>query len=311
MRVKLTKADKEALKTLEPKLRLIRDRVRGLVKNFGTGLYLWGEGGTSKSYTTIETLRKYRADYVLHNSRMTARGLVDALDKMPSSIHLIEDCEAMMGDKSAWGVLRSALWSQSRKRPPEREITWTAHRTDIHVRFTGKIILIANRKIEDMPELRALKTRIAPLHFSATFAEISAKMREVALDGFVYGPDYLPPIQCWEVATYVIKRMRSVGRPLDMRMYMNGLQDYLQWKTGNSETDWHGLVDARLRESASVVSERRKDRLARERAIAIEIKNTPNLTTEEREAQWKQRTATLEHPEGRAIASYYRRLAGR
>jgi hypothetical protein len=311
MRVKLTKADKEALKTLEPKLQLIRDRVKGLVTNVHTGFYLWGEGGTSKSYTTLETLRACKADYTLHNSRMTARGLVDVLQKMPSSVHLLEDCEAIMSDKTAWGVLRSALWSQSRKRPPERRITWTAYQTNIDFIFTGSIILIANRSIDDMPELRALKTRIDPHHFTATFAEISAKMREVALDGYVFGDDYLPPVQCFEVAAYVIKRMRSINRPLDMRMFMTGLRDYIQWKTGHSETDWHGLIDARLRESASVVSERQKDRLARERAIAVEIKNMPNLTKDEREKLWKERTATLEHPEGRAIASYYRRLAGR
>src|SRR5207248_57668 len=86
-------------------------------------------GGTSKSYTVLETLQKLKADYVLHNSRMTGRGLVDSLESLPASIHVIEDCESIFDDKRAWGVLRSALWSQSKKRPMERDITWTGPST--------------------------------------------------------------------------------------------------------------------------------------------------------------------------------------
>jgi hypothetical protein len=139
----LSKADQAALATLEPKLQLIRDRVTGVVEGLTTGFFLWGEGGTSKSYTVLEQLKALRADYVLHNSRMTGRGLVDVLERLPTSIHVVEDCESIFSDKLSWGVLRSALWSQSRKRPPEREVTWQAFRTTIRFTFTGALILIA------------------------------------------------------------------------------------------------------------------------------------------------------------------------
>src|SRR6516164_11593973 len=116
--------DKAALATLKPKHELIRDRVRGVCTYLHTGFYLWGEGGTSKSYTVLDELQVQKADYILHNSRMTGRGLVDTLQEFPTSIHVIEDCESIFDDKRAWGVLRSALWSQSRRRSPEREISW-------------------------------------------------------------------------------------------------------------------------------------------------------------------------------------------
>jgi hypothetical protein len=109
--------DQVHLQELEPKLNLIRDRVRGVAASIHTGLYLWGDGGTSKSYTILDELQKLKADYVMHNSRMTGRGLVETLRRFSASIHVIEDCESIFDDKRAWGVLRSALWSQSKNGP--------------------------------------------------------------------------------------------------------------------------------------------------------------------------------------------------
>jgi hypothetical protein len=295
----LSDEDKTHLETLIPKHQLIRDRVRGVVKSLSTGFYLWGEGGTSKSYTVLDELQKQRADYVLHNSRMTGRGLVDTLEKFPTSIHIIEDCESIFDDKKAWGVLRSALWSQSRKRPPEREVSWTAHRVDIRFLFTGGIILIANRSLDDLPELRALKNRITTLQLVATFNEISALMRSVALEGFTFGQDYLTPKECLTVAEFVIDRMRSLARHLDMRIYINGVKDFLQHKTGHSDTEWQELIETRLNE-ITLLRERREDMKSREAAIALEISRM-EIPQKEKLKLWKERTKKSER-------AYWRRL---
>src|SRR5260370_40352198 len=95
----LSDEDRVHLQTLEPKHQLIRDRVRGVVQAIHPGFYLWGDGGTSKSYTVLDTLQQLKADYVVHNSRMTGRGLVDTLQRLPSSVHVIEDCESIFDDK--------------------------------------------------------------------------------------------------------------------------------------------------------------------------------------------------------------------
>jgi hypothetical protein len=295
----LSSDDQDQLKELNPKLTLIRDRVRGVVHSLHTGFYLWGEGGTSKSFTVLEELQRQKADYVLHNSRMTGRGLVDTLGKFSTSIHVIEDCESIFDDKRAWGVLRSALWSQSRKRPPEREVSWTAFNTNIRFVFTGGVILIANRSLDELPELRALKTRIAALQLVATFNEIAALMRSVAVQGFTYGQDYLTPRECLTVAEYVIDRMRSLARSLDMRVYVNGVKDYLQHKTGHSHTDWQDLIETRLKETTSL-RERRVDRTAREAGIAREISEM-EIPPQERLKLWRERT-------GKSDRAYWRRL---
>jgi hypothetical protein len=298
-RLKLSKEDRARLADLEPKLRLVRDRVRGVVQSIHTGLYLWGEGGTSKSYTVLEQLQNLKADYVVHNSRMTGRGLVDTLQRLPSSVHVIEDCESIFDDKKAWGVLRSALWSQSKKRPMEREISWTAFKTNIRFLFTGGIILIANTNLETNPELVALSLRIAVLQLVATFAEIAALMRSVALQGFAFGQDFVAPAECVEVCEHVIDRMRSLDRPLDMRVYVNGVKDYLQCKTGHSDTDWKDLIESRLRRT-TVLRERRADVMSREASIALELSKM-DVTPAERLRLWKEKT----NKSGRA---YWRRL---
>ena len=304
---RLSPEDRRHLASLQPKLDLIRDRVRGVVKSLSTGFYLWGEGGTSKSFTVLEELKEQRADYVLHNSRMTGRGLVDTLEKFPTSIHVIEDCESIFDDKRAWGVLRSALWSQSRKRPPEREISWTAFKVHIRFVFTGGIILIANKSLDDLPELRALKTRIVPLQLVATFNEIAALMRSVAMDGFEYGEDYLTPRECMDVAEYIIERTEGLHRQLDMRVLVNGLKDFIQFKTGQSKNDWQTLIETRLRVT-TVLRESRADTMDREYRIALEISQL-NVTQAEKERLGQERTRDEHYPEGKSVRAYWRRLA--
>jgi hypothetical protein len=278
---------------------LVRDRVRGVVSAHSTGLYLWGTGGTSKSYTVLDELIKQRADFVVHNSRMTGRGLVDALQALPATVHVLEDCESLFSDCRAWGVLRSALWSQSKKRPMQREITWTAFNTNIRFLFTGGVILIANRDIDTIPELAALATRIAVLQLVATFNEVAALMRSVALQGFQFGQDYATARECLDVSEYIIDRMRSLDRPLDMRMFVNGVKVYLQCKSKLSETDWKDLIETRLRRT-TVLRERRADVMNKEAAIALEI-SLMDLSPRDRQKLWKERT-------GKSERAYWRRL---
>jgi hypothetical protein len=291
--------DKASMATLKPKHELIRDRVRGVCTYLHTGFYLWGEGGTSKSYTVLDELQNKKADYVLHNSRMTGRGLVDTLGEFPTSIHVIEDAESMFDDKRAWGVLRSALHSQSRKRPMEREISWTAHNVNIRFVFTGGLIIIANKSLDNIPELKAMKTRIATLQLVASFAEISALMRSVAEEGYRYGEDYMTPTECLKVANFVIERMQSLARPLDMRVFVNGCKDYIQHKSGQSHTGWEDLIETRLKET-TVLREKRADKMAKEAEIAAEIAGK-KVSQAKKLALWKERT-------GKSERAYWRRL---
>jgi hypothetical protein len=133
----------------------------------------------------------------------------------------------------------------------------------------------------------------------ATFAEVAALMRSVALQGFTFGQDFVTPKECMEVAEYVIDRMRSLDRPLDMRVYVNGVKDYLQCKTGHSDTDWKDLIETRLRRT-TVLRERRADVMSREASIALELSRM-DVSPDERMRLWKEKT-------GKSERAYWRRL---
>ena len=292
--------DAAPLASLERKLQLVRDRTRGVVEGYATGCHIWGDGGIGKSFTVLGELNRLRADFVHFNSRLTGKGLFDNLVKYPSSVHVLEDCEALLRDKNALGVLRSALWSQARKRHPERLITWQSHGNDLSVVFTGGIILMCNTRLEDVPELRALKTRIASLHLSATNEELAALMRHLAQQGYRLGDQSISPCRCLEIAETVISRCLVSNRNLDVRLLVNAFRDFMQHRAGHSVTHWEDLLDTRLQEGTTAGLSR-AERLENERQIALRISQM-DVPTAERERLWREAT-------GRAMDAYYRALA--
>src|SRR5262245_31304184 len=104
--------DAELLASFEYKSQLVRDRTVGVAEGWSNGFFLYGEGGTSKSYTVQQALERHRKPYKLSNSRLTGKALFELLRDYPDVVHVIEDAETLLLDKNAHGVLRSALWGQ-------------------------------------------------------------------------------------------------------------------------------------------------------------------------------------------------------
>src|SRR5947208_2683085 len=102
--------DVTLLAELDSKMAVIRDRTRSVALRYTTEFYLYGVGGVGKSFVVLNELERLKTDYKLHNSRMTGRGLFDALCEFPESVHVLEDIKAIFEDRMAQGVLRSALW---------------------------------------------------------------------------------------------------------------------------------------------------------------------------------------------------------
>ena len=153
--------DKDALASLEKKLHLVRDNVTAVAKGYKTCFYLYGTGGMGKSYAVLRHLERLDVSFQLYNSRMTAKGLFQTLKHAPDAIHVLEDMERLTKDPDAQGVLRSALWAQPGH---ERFVTWTtASEGAMRFAFRGGLILISNRPLADLPELRAFATRIEVL----------------------------------------------------------------------------------------------------------------------------------------------------
>lgn len=303
----LSPDDQAALKELGKKLQIIRDLVVSVVKKYTTGLILTGRGGTGKSWTVIEELKRLKADHDLHNSHMTARGLYDALSAKRDSIHLIEDNEPLFRNQTALGVLRSATWATLRddKGRPARHLFWETSREPGDTVFNGGIIAISNRPISRMPEMQAWATRLPHSDLDVTTDEIAALMRSVALQGHRIGDVFLEPDACLEVADFLIDKSRELKRALDMRMLVIAFAHRYQAEAGHSESSWHDLVLSLLRGRPVVVGDiepvgKRDQDKVRELAIVREI---AGLERKERLRVWKEKT------DGKSEKALYRRLA--
>ena len=307
---RLTEGDARHLATYEAKLQLIRDRVRAVAEGYSTGLFVYGPGGVSKSYTVLAALQEAQANYRLLNSRLTGRGLVDQLERFPDSVVVVEDAESIFADKTAVGVLRSALWGQRRdgnSGPVERWVTWSAHRVHKEFLFSGGVIVISNRPLIEAPELTALKTRVPYLLLQPTDNELRAMMRSVAARGYELAGQVMTTDECGQVAEFVIGESLSLHRPLDLRLLIGAFGDYLQWSAADAGVHWRDLVAARIRERPPtfrypVATGPREDRLQAERTVAREILAS-GLRGQEAVRSWKERT------EGSSQAAFYRRCA--
>jgi hypothetical protein len=282
--------DPDALKSLDLKISLIRDRVRSVAapERWQKGLYVWGPGGTSKSYTVEKTLTETNSAYKLTNSRLTGAGLFELLDEYPDVVHVLDDVETLFADKTSHGVLRSALWGEN--------VTWhTAKARDgrREVKFSGGIILIANSPLENVPALAALSTRISEVRFLPTTDELGAMMRKIAEHGHHHGVYRLSPAECREVAEEVIGRSRRMERNLDLRLYVNTCQDRLQYQNGAAETHWTDLLESRLQRRTVTPTAAPEDEL---------IKAIRMMPAAQRLAVWKNET-------GKSQATLYRRLS--
>jgi hypothetical protein len=295
--------DEAALANLARKQLLLRDRVTAVATGMQTGLYVYGAGGVGKSHTVLSHLDELGVTYKLFNSRMTAKGLYIALSRAPDAVHVLEDMERLTNDRDAQGVLRSALWAQPGR---DRVITWTTGTGgEERFIFRGGVILIANRPLAALPELRAVATRIAVLRLELTDAEAVALMRHLAAGGYGIGEKLaLEPAECLKVTEYLIRECRAAGCPLDLRLQANSYRDYLLWEQDQTRCGWEDLVASRVREAAHHFRQEptalsREERQAQRRQIAKEVvAQTPDASEQER--LYRERT-------GKSRADFYRR----
>jgi hypothetical protein len=235
------------LQAYENKLQLVRDYVRGVALGFSNGFFLFGTGGIAKSYTVLGELQRLDVDFKLFNSRMTGRGLFECLSEYPKSIHVLEDMERLVNDKDAQGILRSACWGQKGDDGQQkRTITWATARGVETTVFSGGIIMLSNRPLDDLPELRAIKTRISHLHLEVSDQEIAVQMRRLAKQGYKHGSQEMTADECETVCDFVVLESQNKLCHLDMRLLDNAFRDYLQWREGHSATHWQTLVATRL-----------------------------------------------------------------
>jgi hypothetical protein len=166
------------LAACESKLQLVRDYAKGVALGFSNGFFLYGTGGIAKSYTVLGELQRLAVNFKLFNSRMSGRGLFDALGEYPKAVHVLEDMERVVKGKDAQGIIRSACWAQrGDDGRQKRTITWAMARGIESIIFQGGLIMLSNRALDDLPELRAIRTRIKQLELGV-LVTLQADMNE-------------------------------------------------------------------------------------------------------------------------------------
>jgi hypothetical protein len=155
--------------------------------------------------------------------------------------------ERLVKDKDGQGIIRSACWAQrGEDGRQKRTITWATAKGVEQIVFQGGIIMLSNRPLDDLPELRAIKTRISHLHLEVTDAEIAAQMRRLAKAGYQHDGKEMTGDEAETVCDFVILESQSKLCHLDMRLLDNAFRDYLQWREGHSTCHWQTLVATRL-----------------------------------------------------------------
>lgn len=299
----LSKEDQEHLESLNRKYRVIRDRVTICAEGFGNGAYIWGEGGIGKSFAVIDQLHVLGKKFILHNTRLSASAFFQCLEKHPGEVHVVEDVENIFNERGNMNLLRSALWGQKDKSGRQRRlVTYGTYPGERHLEFEGQIVFTGNRELADIPELRALATRIPTIRVAVTRPEILALMRQICQTAHVTDKGSLSSRKCNEVLDYFLA-VYPQDRIFDIRILIRALDDRLGVeKLGEKiSSTWQELLLSQVHGKAVDAPITRNDKLARETGIALELSKM-SYSKAELLKQWNDRTGR------KTLDSYYRRL---
>jgi hypothetical protein len=296
----LTAEEERLVAEVEAKGRLITEKTKLVIHGHSNGFYVWGEPGTGKSYRTISCLEGEKVPYIFHNTRISGPALAVSLQQNSTAIHLVEDCESLFKDKNAYELLRSALWGQTDASGEQRRwVKYEIHGCSLCFEFFGGIIFTGNRALQDMPEMRALRSRIPAFRFVLTRPQMLALMKKLSLDGFSTAKGKLTAAKCLEIYHFHVANLPP-DRLLNLRLLINSFRDRIGLYKLGLEASWPDHVLLAIHESTDYPSTRTEIQ-RREEEIALEL-SQQDLTTEERLRAWTARTGRT------CIRSYYRAL---
>jgi hypothetical protein len=297
------------LAELRARQALVRDYVRGVARQYDTGLYLFGRPGTAKTHTVRAILEgEIREPYAYQRGHLTPVGLFELLGQHADEVIVLDDLSSIFRSDVALQILLSAL-----EHPPpgdrtrSRVVRYKRHGREQKVVFRGGIVCISNRELHDDELLLAFKSRVHTLNYDPSDAQLGALMLGLAEMGWPADRPTVPAAECREVARFLIGEMLRLGCRFDLRLFVNkALPDYQQWKDDETESDWRDLVTASIEEHLVAVRHAgarpsREDRKEGEHALLREILRE-HPTREDRVRAWRERT-------GKSERAFYCRLA--
>jgi hypothetical protein len=288
---------------------IVRDYVRGVARQYATGLYLFGRPGTAKTHTVRMVLeQEIREIFTYQRGHITPMGLFELIAAHPDEVIVLDDLGAVLKSDVALQILLSAL-EHPTSRDRSRVVKYRRQGREERAVFRGGIVCISNRELHDDELLGAFKSRVHTLNYDPTDAQLGALMLDIADRGWPCGSANLEigPDAARTVADYLIGEMLRLSCPFDLRLLVNkAFPDYQQWKDGEAESDWRDLITASIEEHLVAVrhageSPSREDRKSDEHSILQEIMRV-HPSRNERVRAWIERT-------GKSERAFYRRLA--
>lgn len=291
------------LSSLMDQIKIVKDRIRGVVHGMYTGMYLFGRPGTSKSHIVRSTLDALAINHKYSNGHLTSIGLFELLQDNHDRVIVIDDISSLFSEPVALQILLAAL-GNSYDKSNTRWVNYKTAKGDVKIPFTGGIIAISNTSLRGNHKevLGALKDRIYTIHYEPSNDQVIALIEDIASGG-VKG---INSVNCKTVCRFLIKecQVRSI-RP-SVRLFVDkALPDYSQWAAGLTETHWQDLIRSELEQQLVELQHPttdlgRTEQIDAERRIAYDIYlHFDSLS--ERIKQWATRT-------GKSQAAYYRRI---
>jgi hypothetical protein len=289
--------------SLGRKQSLIRDRIRGVVRQQANGVYLHGRAGVSKTYLVRNTLERLGQRYAYSNGHLTPLGLFDLIEENPQSVIVLDDVSAIFEQPNARQILLAALGTThdgSRLRTVRHKTAYA----DQVAYFEGGIIAISNLPLAGHSNavLQALQDRVHMIAYEPTDEEIEVEIFGIAGTS----PRMVDADDAVEVAIFLLDECRSVGIRPSVRLFIDkAISDFRLWKDGNSESHWHDLVRSSvlqlvIPQQHGLRDISRKDQIASERELVRSI-CADHCNRADRLAAWHAQT-------GKSQSAFYRRF---
>jgi len=298
------------LAELHRRQEIVRDYVRGVARQYATGLYLFGRPGTAKTHTVRAVLeQEIKEIFTYQRGHLTPMGLFELIASHADEVIVLDDLGAVLKSDVALQILLSAL-EHPTSRDRSRVVKYRRQGREERAVFRGGIVCISNRELHDDELLGAFKSRVHTLNYDPTDAQLGALMLDIADRGWPCGsanPE-IGPEAARMVAHYLIGEMLRLTCRFDLRLLVNkAFPDYQQWKDGEAESDWRDLITASIEEHLVAVRHAedspvsREERKNGEHSILQEIMRV-HSSRDERVRAWMERT-------GKSERAFYRRLA--
>jgi hypothetical protein len=236
------------IETIDRKSDVIRSHVQQVCMGDVCAMFLWGKPGRGKSHIVLNELDVMVKNKWRHHKGMTSpKGIFLVFQEDPTFVHCFEDCEDMYKHQIGSNLLRCACGEESDR---DRIIPWKTQNEDFKVRFTGGVIIISN---EDMRKtkgpLAAVASRCKPVQWSLTKRELICLMLKISQKGWKGKKGTLTPVQCIQVAEYLITQMTedTHGLDVDLRMFCEHcLPAFAWWLRSDKKVDWKDIIKSKL-----------------------------------------------------------------